>query len=226
MKPIVLVYSTDPEFFLVFGHILTVAGFDCRLVEADALSRADAPGPLALIMDCKTEDAKAAELGARFKVSSRTPVAALLAPGANALHVKLLASRIDETFVRPFAPERLLVWLQERLGGATSLENDAGDLVHRDFRLERRTHRLFFRETELDMPPIEFRLLRHLMADPGKVFTREDLIEAAWPEHAADADIRSVDVHIARLRKRLKTSFGKEVIRTVRSAGYAFAPDW
>jgi two-component system phosphate regulon response regulator PhoB len=64
------------------------------------------------------------------------------------------------------------------------------------------------------------------MARPGTVLSRESLIEAAWPDHAGDIDIRGVDVHVARLRKRLTAAIGKDVIRTVRSAGYAFAPDW
>ena len=95
-----------------------------------------------------------------------------------------------------------------------------------DFRLERQTHRTFFRQKEIVMPPIEFKLLRSLLAQPGKVFSREELVTAAWPEHAAATDVRGVDVHIARLRKRLRASVGSDVIRTVRSAGYAFAPEW
>ncbi len=64
------------------------------------------------------------------------------------------------------------------------------------------------------------------MAHPGTVLSRESLIKAAWPDRAGETDIRGVDVHVARLRKRLATVIGKDVIRTVRSAGYAFAPDW
>ncbi|WP_245518570.1 helix-turn-helix domain-containing protein, partial [Mesorhizobium sp. M4B.F.Ca.ET.169.01.1.1] len=58
------------------------------------------------------------------------------------------------------------------------------------------------------MPPIEFKLLRSLLARPGKVFRREELVAAAWPEHAAATDVRGVDVHIARLRKRPGASVG------------------
>ena len=230
MKPTIVVYSTDPEFFLVFRHILNVAVFESRVFDGEDAAGLETNSLLAMIVDCQPDDAKAIAICEQFKSDDRMrnlPIAALLAPGAKALHVKVLAAGVDETFARPFAPERLLAWLRDRLTGtAVSLETEAGDLVHGDFRLERRTHRLFFRQQEIAMPPIEFRLLRQMIADPGAVFTREDLIAAAWPDHAADAELRSVDVHIARLRKRLKSTVGREVIRTVRSAGYAFAPDW
>lgn len=230
MKPTILVYSTDPEFFLVFRHIFSVAGFESRVFDGEDEAGPGDMRPFAMIVDCQADDAAAIDICKRMRsddVTRQLPIAALLAPGAKALHVKMLAAGVDETFSRPFPPERLLAWLQDKSAdAAVSLETDSGDLVHGDFRMERRTHRLFFRGQEIAMPPIEFRLLRQMMADPGAVFSRESLITAAWPDHAIDAELRSVDVHIARLRKRLKSTVGKEVIRTVRSAGYAFAPDW
>lgn len=103
---------------------------------------------------------------------------------------------------------------------------DSGNLSYGDFVLELRSHRILFRGQHIAAPPIEFNLLRSLMARPGTVISREQLIQAAWPDHAGDTDIRGVDVHVARLRKRLRAAVGQDVIRTVRSAGYAFAPDW
>ena len=73
---------------------------------------------------------------------------------------------------------------------------------------------------EIRLGPIEFRILRHLLQNPGKVFSRTDLIGAAWPENI-HVEERTVDVHIGRLRKSLNSVSGADVIRTVRSAGYA-----
>lgn len=232
MKPMVLISSKDPDFFLVFGHILSVAGFETQLITGDReIARAiAAEAPLAVILDCNPGDRGAIRQCAWLKSTTATkdtPLVSLVAPRSGKLHLDLIKAGVDEIFSRPFAPEQLLTWLHGRAGlSKLAQETDSGDLVRGDFRLERQTHRTFFKQKEIAMPPIEFRLLRSLLAQPGKVFSREELVATAWPEHAAGTDVRGVDVHIARLRKRLRAFVGSDVIRTVRSAGYAFAPDW
>lgn len=232
MRPLVLISSKDPDFFLVFGHILSVAGFDTRLITADKeIARGiEAAAPLAVILDCHPGDRTIVKQCLLLKAAEgtrSTPVAGLIAPRSGKLHLDLIKAGVDEIFSRPFAPEQLLTWLHGKAAFAKpSRETDSGALVQGDFRLERQTHRTFFKQKEILMPPIEFKLLRSLLAQPGKVFSREELIATAWPEHAAATDMRGVDVHIARLRKRLRASVGSDVIRTVRSAGYAFAPEW
>ena len=72
----------------------------------------------------------------------------------------------------------------------------------------------------IDVGPTEYRLLRHFMENPGRVFSRQQLLEAVWP-HSEDIELRTVDVHIRRLRLALGANGGSDVIRTVRSAGYA-----
>lgn len=230
MRPHVLIYSRDPDFFLVFGHILGVAGFESQLLGIDKPFPHGESTPLAVVMDCQPRDRGAAKLCTALKANTETSkvaIAALIAPGASGLHLDLIKAGADEIFSRPFPPDQLLNWLQVKAAAAkTSLESKAGDLVYGDFVLERRSHRILFKQQQIAAPPIEFNLLCSLMARPGTVLSREKLIEAAWPDHAGDIDIRGVDVHVARLRKRLTAAIGKDVIRTVRSAGYAFAPDW
>lgn len=230
MRPRVLIYSRDPDFFLVFGHILGVAGFDGQLLAADKPLPKGVDAPLAVVMDCQQTDRTAAKLCATLKADSETrsvAIAGLIAPGASGLHLDLIEAGADEIFSRPFPPDQLLTWLQAKATAAkTSLESKAGNLVHGDFVLQRRSHRILFKDQHIPAPPIEFNLLFSLMARPGTVLSRESLIKAAWPDHAGEVDIRGVDVHVARLRKRLTAATGRDVIRTVRSAGYAFAPDW
>ncbi|MGQ0590991.1 MAG: winged helix-turn-helix domain-containing protein, partial [Sphingosinicella sp.] len=72
--------------------------------------------------------------------------------------------------------------------------------------------------------PTEFRLLRHLIENPGRVYSRERLLDAVWG-HDRDIEPRTVDVHIRRLRKAINTDGKPELIRTVRSAGYALDED-
>ncbi|PBB23978.1 transcriptional regulator [Mesorhizobium sp. WSM4308] len=232
MRPLVLISSQDPDFFLVFGHILSVAGFDTQLMTEDkeVTRLIEVAKPLAVILDCHPGDRAIAKQCVRLKstaATNATPVAGLVAPRSGKLHLDLIKAGVDEIFSRPFPPDQLLTWLHGKAGLARlSRETGTGDLVQGDFRLERATHRTFFKQKEITMPPIEFKLLRSLLANPGKVIGREELVATAWPEHAAATDVRGVDVHIARLRKRLRAAVGSDVIRTVRSAGYAFAPDW
>jgi two-component system phosphate regulon response regulator PhoB len=231
MRPLVLISSKDPDFFLVFGHILSVAGFDTQLITGDnEIARTiDVAKPLAVILDCHPGDRAIAKQASFLKsgaAANGTPVAALVAPRSGKLHLDLIKAGVDEIFSRPFPPAQLLTWLHGKARSAKlSRETESGDLVHGEFRLERQTHRTFYKQKEITMPPIEFKLLRSMLANPGKVFSREELVASAWPEHAA-ADVRGVDVHVARLRKKLRASVGSDVIRTVRSAGYAFAPEW
>ena len=82
------------------------------------------------------------------------------------------------------------------------------------------THHVRCNGSEISLGPIEFKLLRHMLENPEKVHSREDLIEAAWPSNIYVAP-RTVDVHISRLRKSLKRSSHSDTIRTVRLGGYA-----
>jgi two-component system phosphate regulon response regulator PhoB len=91
-----------------------------------------------------------------------------------------------------------------------------GDLV-----VDRGAHRVTRQDVELHLGPTEFRLLDHFIQHPGRVFSREQLLDAVW---GADVyvETRTVDVHIGRLRKALSKGGAEDPIRTVRSAGYAF----
>ncbi|MCG8593416.1 MAG: winged helix-turn-helix domain-containing protein, partial [Kiloniellales bacterium] len=75
---------------------------------------------------------------------------------------------------------------------------------------------------EIHLGPIEYKLLQHLLQAPEQVFSREDLISAAWPDNVY-VRLRTVDIHVGRLRKALKSVDKRDLIRTVRSAGYALA---
>ena len=112
MKPLVLISSKDPDFFLVFGHILSVAGFEIRLISGDReIARAiEAASPLAVIMDCHPGDRGAVNQCTWLKSSAATKetlVVSLVAPRSGKLHLDLIKAGVDEIFSRPFAPEHL-----------------------------------------------------------------------------------------------------------------------
>jgi two-component system phosphate regulon response regulator PhoB len=81
-------------------------------------------------------------------------------------------------------------------------------------------HRVRRAGKPVQLGPTEFRLLRHLLENPGRVFSRERLLDAVW-SHDSDIDARTVDVHVRRLRKALNEGGKPDLVRTVRSAGYS-----
>lgn len=93
-------------------------------------------------------------------------------------------------------------------------------LGYADIEMDVDSHRVRRAGKPVQLGPTEFRLLRHLMENPGRVFSRERLLESVWG-HDPDIDARTVDVHIRRLRKAMNEGGLPDLIRTVRSAGYS-----
>ncbi len=227
MKPLIVIFSHDPELYLVLSHILEVDGFTCALagtIEETFELAADRP-VRAILLDCRRNNQIAATCSP-LKQDARTmilSVVALLAPGAETQHVALLKSGIDECFVRPTAPAKLLDYLRSRLSRCRSpgLEDESDvSLSYSDIEMQIKTHRVRRNGREILLGPIEFKLLRHMLQNPEKVLSRDELIGAAWPSNVF-VDMRTVDVHISRLRTSLKEASANDVIRTVRLVGYA-----
>ncbi|WP_246252264.1 response regulator transcription factor [Allomesorhizobium camelthorni] len=228
MKPLVLICLQDPEFYLVHSHILEVDGFTIQLAGGveEALALASEREPKAVVLDCQPASATGSTICAQLKRESRTgglPVIALIAPGAENQHFDLLKAGIDESFVRPIAPAKLLDYLRAKLAlakpGSNGIANGSW-LCCGGLEMKVDAHRVRGNGHEIHLGPIEFKLLRLLLETPGKVFRRDELIAAAWPENIHIGE-RTVDVHISRIRKALKRASPGSVIRTIRSAGYS-----
>jgi two-component system, OmpR family, phosphate regulon response regulator PhoB len=227
MKPLIVIYSKDAEFYLVLSHILEVDGFASALAGnvEETLKLAAETQVQAVVLDCRRDNDVAAGC-ARLKqdpLTSALPVVALIASGAERQHIELLKSRIDECFVRPMTPAKLLDYLQSRLvverpdGSGAEIGNL---LSYRDIEMQLDTHRVRRNGREIVLGPIEYKLLRCMLQNPEMVLSRDDLIEFAWPGNVYVGG-RTVDVHISRLRKALKEGSQTDIIRTVRLAGYA-----
>lgn len=226
MKPLVVICSEDPEFYLVFAHILEEAGFTSELAGGieEAVQTVRERQPQAVVLDCQPVCAGGPAICARLKGdprSSTLPIVALIAPGAENQHLGLLKAGIDECFVRPFAPAKLLASLRANLSGApVGSSDDDPSLICGGLKIRLASHKVRWNGQQLHLGPIEFNLLRYLVENRGKVCSREELIKATWPENL-NVDERTIDVHISRLRKVLKTVSSNVFIRTVRAAGYA-----
>ncbi|APO79509.1 response regulator CheY-like domain-containing protein (plasmid) [Rhizobium etli 8C-3] len=223
MKPCIAILSTDADYYLMLSYVLDASGYETVLTdELDAALALIAGSKIvALLVDCQPESSLLSDLSSRLRapdIESDVPVVALVSAGVR--YIEILKAEVDESFIRPLKPERLLSYLHQRL-------NESGVAVSRpayagasDLRLDADARRALANEKPVALSPIEFRILSTLMSAPGRVFGRPELIEAVWPQ-ANFVDPRTVDVHVARLRRSLHDALGREVIRTVRGQGYA-----
>ena len=226
VKPLVLLSSGDAEFYLLIKHVLEVDGFTAELAGSceEARHLARERSPQAIVLDCRPGSQSSATLCASLKEEASTsaiPIVALIAPGAENQYIDLLKAGIDESFVRPIAPAKLLDCLRSKTA-ARSTHNGIEYrkcLSHGDIEMSLDAHRVHCNGSEIMLGPIEFKLLQHLLQAPGRIFSRDELIGAAWPQNVY-VDARTVDVHIGKLRKSLKKASTTDVIRTVRTAGY------
>jgi two-component system phosphate regulon response regulator PhoB len=157
----------------------------------------------------------------RAREETRTiPIIMLTARSEEAERVRGLATGADDYMVKPFSVPELLARIKTILRRVNP-EAVADQLIAGDLMVDRKTRRVQRGQRDIDLSPTEFRLLEQLMSNPGRVYSRAQLLDAVWGRDSF-VDERTVDVHVGRLRKSL--SRGREVdpIRTVRAMGYAF----
>jgi two-component system phosphate regulon response regulator PhoB len=149
-----------------------------------------------------------------------TPIVMLTARGDEGDRIRGLDTGADDYITKPFSMSELLARLRAVMRRIRpGLAEDK--LRHGDITIDRVAHRVKRAAREVHLGPTEFRLLEYLMQHAGRVFSREQLLDAVWGSDVY-VEARTVDVHIGRLRKALNTEGEVDPIRTVRSAGYSF----
>jgi two-component system phosphate regulon response regulator PhoB len=152
--------------------------------------------------------------------TAQLPIIMLTARGEENDRVRGLATGADDYIVKPFSVPELLARVTALLRRAKP-ERVNAILKAGDISLDRERRRVLRAETEVELGPTEFRLLEFLMQSPGRVFSREQLLDGVWGNEVY-IDERTVDVHVGRLRKALSPGRQTDPIRTVRGAGYSF----
>ena len=151
--------------------------------------------------------------------SANVPIIMLTARGEEEDRIRGLETGADDYVTKPFSPRELVARVSavlRRLRPAL-----AGELLaYADIELDSVAHKVVRGGQIVAMGPTEFRLLRHFMEHPGRVFSRGQLLDSVWGQDS-DIELRTVDVHIRRLRKAINLPGTADIIRTVRSAGYA-----
>ena len=175
-----------------------------------------------VLLDNQMPGLSGIELCRRLRARPQTqslPIIMLTARGEESERVRGLATGADDYLVKPFSVPELLARIRALLRRA-SPERVATVLMIGDLELDREKKRVSRSSRPVDLGPTEFRLLEFLMERPGRVFSREQLLDGVWGSDVY-IDERTVDVHVGRLRKALNRGHAVDPIRTVRGAGYS-----
>jgi two-component system phosphate regulon response regulator PhoB len=155
----------------------------------------------------------------RIPDTANVPIIMLTARGEEEDRVRGLETGADDYVTKPFSPRELIARVQavlRRVRPALAGEQ----LIYSDIEMDTVSHKVRRAGVSVPLGPTEFRLLKHFLEHPGRVFSRERLLDSVWGRDS-DIEPRTVDVHIRRLRKAINVGECADVIRTVRSAGYA-----
>lgn len=188
----------------------------------EALLMAREEVPDLILLDWMIEGVSGIEVCRRLRRSTETanvPVIMLTARGEEADQIRGLETGADDYITKPFSPRELVA----RVGAVLRRVRPAlagEQLSYADLEMDMVSHRVKRGGEALQLGPTEFRLLKHFMEHPGRVFSRERLMDQIWG-HDSYIEPRTIDVHIRRLRKAINIGGRPDVIRTVRSAGYA-----
>lgn len=225
MKAHVLVVEDEDALATLLQYNLEKEGYSVAVARdgEDALMQAEETTPDLVLVDWMLPKVSGIEVCRRLRGRQETanvPIIMLTARGEETDRVRGLDTGADDYVVKPFSMTELFARIRAVLRrirpGLAEDVIEAGDI-----NMDRVAHRVKRGDREIHLGPTEFRLLDYLMQHPGRVFSREQLLDAVWGSDVY-VEARTVDVHVGRLRKALNNKDEQDPIRTVRSAGYAF----
>jgi two-component system phosphate regulon response regulator PhoB len=223
-EPVVLVVEDEPAQREVLAYNIRAEGFDVLTAAAgdEALVTVRETPPDVIVLDWMLPHVSGIEVCRQLKMGTDTakiPIIMLSARSEETDKVRGLETGADDYVTKPYSVAELLARLRtqlRRVRPATVGER----LDYEDIMLDLAEHRIYRDGVELALGPTEFRLLTAFMERPGRVWSREQLLDRVWGRDIY-VDSRTVDVHVGRLRKALRASDQGDPIRTVRGAGYA-----
>ena len=158
----------------------------------------------------------------RKQETSNLPIIMLTAREEEEDRIRGLEYGADDYISKPFSPAELIARIKALIRRSTSTQNNI--LEFEDIKIFDNEHKVFRGKTRIHLGPTEYNLLKHLMENPCRVFSREQLLDSVWG-HGIYVERRTVDTHIRRLRKALNIEGKKNFIRTIRSSGYSIDKD-
>ena len=224
MTPFILVVEDEDALATLLHYNLEKEGYEVGVASdgEEALVQVDERQPDLLVLDWMLPKVSGIEVCRRLRSRAETrnlPIIMLTARGEESDRVRGLDTGADDYLSKPFSMAELSARIRAVLRRIRP--GLAEDRVRRgDITIDRVAHRVKRGGHDVHLGPTEFRLLDYLMQHPGRVFSREQLLDAVWGSDVY-VEARTVDVHIGRLRKALNRDIEDDPIRTVRSAGYS-----
>ena len=223
-RSLVLVVEDEPAIAELLAVNLRHAGFDVAMASNLEAAKASVSErlPDLVVLDWMLPDGSGVQLAKQWRASPRTkllPIVVLTARSEEGDKVAGLDAGADDYVVKPFSPNELVARLRAVL--RRRAPEHAQDVLRvGELALDGGGFKVVFADQELKLAPTEFKLLACLMAAPGRVLSRQTLLDKVWGDHVVIEE-RTVDVHVKRLREALGPA--AEMLQTVRGAGYTLA---
>jgi two-component system phosphate regulon response regulator PhoB len=226
VSPVLFVVEDEADIARLVRHHLEAAGYAVRTFATTTLvvPEAERERPLLFILDVMVPGGDGFELCRRIRQNpalAMTPVIFLTAKSGEADRILGLELGADDYIPKPFSPRELVARVKAVL---RRFERPlAPEIIrHGDLIIDSGAMTLTVREQQVETTATEFRLLEYLASHPGRVFTRDQLLDAVWRD-TAYVTPRSVDVYVRRIREKIEVDAEQPLfLRTVRGAGYKF----
>ena len=228
MKPFIVIAEDDSALAELLRYNLTSQGYETSIARDgdEAMLLLDERVPDLMLLDWMLPKISGIEICRRVRTRRETanlPIIMLTAKTEEADRIRGLETGADDYVTKPFSTNELMARVKAVLRRIRpALVEDT--IKVGDIHVDRATHKVTRADLEIHLGPTEFRLLEYFAQHPGRVFSREQLLDGVWGSDVY-VEARTVDVHVGRLRKALMSQGGDNPIRTVRSAGYSLRGD-
>ena len=224
MKPLILIVEDESALQKLLAYNLEAAGFEIAQAYdgEEALTLIEERLPDLLLLDWMLPSMSGIEICRRLRRRPETqglPIILLTARGEESDRLRGLETGADDFVTKPFSPAELIARIRAVLRRVRPAFGSQSLAFH-DLAMDLVAHRVFRGGREIHLSPTEFRLLRHFLENPGRVFSRSQLLDRVWGGEI-DIELRTVDATIRRLRRALNDGDGEDLLRTVRAEGYS-----
>ena len=228
MKPFIVIAEDEQAVSALLRYNLESEGYETAIASDgdEAMLLIDERIPDLMLLDWMLPKISGIEICRRVRTRQETanlPIIMLTARTEEADRIRGLETGADDYVTKPFSTNELMARVKAVLRRIRPALMDDRIRVG-DIEIDRSTHSVTRGDKDIHLGPTEFRLLEYFAQHPGRVFSREQLLDGVWGSDVY-VEARTVDVHIGRLRKALMSEGGNNPIRTVRSAGYSLRID-